>query len=92
MTAVLKGKVVDKNHNPMMGAAVIITKSPAGVREIAVLTDQKGDFILFDLLPGSYELTANTMEGAMGYLALNIVEDDVRYVKIVTRFAAHDDR
>lgn len=92
VTTVLKGKVVDTNHNPVRGAAVIISKSPVGIREIAVLTDQKGDFVLFDLLPGSYELIANTMEGAMGELTLNIVDDDVRFVNIVTQLQAQDDR
>jgi len=92
LTADLRGKVVDKNHNPVEGAAVIISKSPEGVRDIAVLTDQTGHFILFDLQQGSYELLANTMDGAMGVLTLNIVDDDVQPVKIVTQFPEHNDR
>jgi len=91
LTADLRGKVVDKNHNPVEGAAVIISKSPEEVRDIAVLTDQTGHFTLSDLQPGFYELLANTMEGAMGILTLNIVDDEVRSVKIVTQFPSHDD-
>ncbi len=55
-TALITGKVTDKNGKPIPEAGVAVTKSSTSVPEMLVLTNEEGEYV-WELPPGEFTLT-----------------------------------
>jgi protocatechuate 3,4-dioxygenase beta subunit len=58
--AVIRGRVVDPQGQPVAQAAVYIVSSPASMPDIAQLTDEQGQFAMSAPVPGSYTVGARS--------------------------------
>ena len=57
-TGQLKGKVLDAEGKPVVGAQIIIEFAEGVNRKFEVKTDRRGEFIQIGLQPGGYKVTA----------------------------------
>jgi protocatechuate 3,4-dioxygenase beta subunit len=53
---VIRGAVLDTDHNPVAQARVFFVGGPAAVPDVAALTDDQGEFALSVSVPGTYEI------------------------------------
>lgn len=58
--AVIRGRVVDPQGQPVAQAAVYIVSSPANMPDIAQLTDEQGQFAMSARVPGLYTVGARS--------------------------------
>lgn len=66
----IQGRVVDLNLDPVPGATVYAVSGPAGTgRAHGVTTDQDGRFLLEQLVPGTYTLSAFKLADGYGDMA-----------------------
>jgi tetratricopeptide (TPR) repeat protein len=57
-TGMLKGKVIDPEGKPVVGAQIVIEFAEGVARKFEVKTDRRGEFIQIGLQPGNYKVTA----------------------------------
>jgi Carboxypeptidase regulatory-like domain len=58
--AVVSGRVLDAQGEPVSGARVFVLKAPGPVPDIALLTGDDGRFTLSLPMPGRYELACDS--------------------------------
>lgn len=58
--AVIRGRVIDPQGQPVAQAAVYIVSSPANMPDIAQLTDEQGQFAMSAPVPGLYTVGARS--------------------------------
>ncbi|MEZ4733757.1 MAG: carboxypeptidase-like regulatory domain-containing protein [Caldilineaceae bacterium] len=54
----LWGVVTDEAGNPLAGAVVFVVRSISTVRDVAAITNEKGEYRLTSIPTGAYELSA----------------------------------
>jgi hypothetical protein len=60
MSAILvRGRVLDSHRVPVVGASVMFSRGPVGVRDIAQVTGSDGEFQLSAPTPGTYSILVN---------------------------------
>ena len=52
------GVVTDEVGEPLAGAVVFVVHGTSPVRDVAAVTNEKGEYWLTSIPPGSYELSA----------------------------------
>jgi Tfp pilus assembly protein PilF len=57
-TGMLKGKVIDPEGKPVVGAQIVIEFAEGVARKFEVKSDRRGEFIQIGLQPGNYKVTA----------------------------------
>jgi Tfp pilus assembly protein PilF len=57
-TAMLKGKVIDPEGKPVVGAQIVIESAETATKKFQVKSDRRGEFIQIGLSPGKYKVTA----------------------------------
>jgi hypothetical protein len=70
--ALISGKVVDEQGQPVAGARVMFTSSPVPVPDIALMTGEDGSFTLSVPANGSYEILTMTDEQGQGKAAVEV--------------------
>ena len=57
-TAMLRGKVIDPEGKPVVGAQIVIESAETATKKFQVKSDRRGEFIQIGLSPGKYKVTA----------------------------------
>jgi hypothetical protein len=65
MMALIQGKVIDSQANPLPGVPVYYISSPVPMPDLSLLTDEAGQFILAAPVAGLYVLGARSDAGQM---------------------------
>ncbi|WP_440948149.1 carboxypeptidase-like regulatory domain-containing protein [Methanosarcina sp. T3] len=56
----IAGRVTNANNEPVVDAMVMVTGRSPSHRDIASVTDERGEYILDELIPGDYEILVNS--------------------------------
>ena len=72
MAAVVAGRVVDADGEPIAGATVSFISAPGPVPDIAGLSAADGRFVLDAPQPGRYVLAARDAGGARSEVAVDV--------------------
>jgi hypothetical protein len=56
--AILEGKVLDPNGNPVSGARIFVASAPASMPDIALVSDEFGHFVMSLSIFGLYRIGA----------------------------------
>ena len=80
--ALLKGRVVDRAGRPVSGAAIHFLSAPGPRPDIALLSDEQGQFVLA-LAPGGYTLGARSDAAGAGQSSIDVHDEAELPVEIV---------
>jgi protocatechuate 3,4-dioxygenase beta subunit len=82
----IQGRVVDSHGRPVPHAAVYIESAPVSLPDIAVVTDERGSFVLNAPSPGPYRIGA-TAEGH-GQASLDVQVEYAEDARIEVRLGS----
>ncbi|MGD0582121.1 MAG: carboxypeptidase-like regulatory domain-containing protein [Bacteroidales bacterium] len=69
----IKGRVLDQYGKPVAGACVII-RSVNGMQASILKTDKKGNYMMQNINPDSYRMSASTKEWHTAYIIVDLVK------------------
>jgi len=68
----VRGRTVDEQGNPVPGATVVVTRAPVSVPDIAVRSDERGEFVLTLPAPGRYQLGGRAEPAQTGEVEVDV--------------------
>ncbi|MFC7370130.1 carboxypeptidase regulatory-like domain-containing protein [Fictibacillus iocasae] len=81
LTGTLSGSVIDTDGNPITGSGTIIQViNESGIVQQTVAADNNGNFIINNLLPGTYILNVTATNFATGNVTVTVVENQTTNV------------
>lgn len=70
------GRVTDSaTGNPVVGAPVVVTDGPGPLPDLAFLTDENGDFVIPEILPGDWVLRVDADGLGQGTLMVGVISE-----------------
>lgn len=70
------GRVTDSTTgDPVVGAPVVVTDGPGPLPDLAFLTDENGDFVIPEILPGDWVLRVDADGLGQGTLMVGVLSD-----------------
>ena len=87
---ILRGRVVDPDDRPEIGATVYILSAPVSMPDIAQITDERGEFMLAVTAPGCYSLGSRSERWGTAQTEVMVGNEAVLEVKIKFIFPGGD--
>ena len=79
----IHGQVVDPQGNPVTEAAVYIAAAPVNMPDVALLTDEQGNFVIGAPVTGRYEIGARSEPWVAVEVKVEVQEGQSAVVKIL---------
>lgn len=79
---IIRGKVLDPRGDPVAGAAVYVISAPVGLPDIAMLTDERGEFDLAFPAPGLYTIGARSDEWGTAQAQVAVAGEEMVNVEV----------
>lgn len=81
MAAIVSGRVLGQDGDPVRGARVFFTGAPVALPDLAELTSGDGSFALGAPAPGEYRLSVHG-RGGVAVLELRVASDDITDLEV----------
>ena len=72
----IRGRVLDPRGDPVAGAAVYVVSAPVALPDIAMLTNEQGEFDLAFQAPGLYTIGARSDEWGAAQAGVEVVGEE----------------
>jgi hypothetical protein len=79
---IIRGKVVNPRGDPVAGAAVYVVSSPVSMPDIAMLSDERGEFALAFPAPGLYAVGARSGEWGAAQTKVEVAGEEEVTIEI----------
>jgi hypothetical protein len=71
------GRVTTREHKAVTDAAVMIAGNGPDHHDIAILTNENGEYMIDDLTPGEYKVLVNAESHPLHTLSTRVVADEI---------------
>jgi hypothetical protein len=75
---IISGRVHEPNGTPAIGARIYFLAAPVAIADMALITDQNGQFTLPAPAPGTYQIGCTADGFAPATVTVNVAEEDAR--------------